>query len=214
MKANEILYNKLKANFDLPDSVSKYYIDTIKIDSLKQYRKYNYIAARVVSNSVSTQSNHIVLAKGAKDNIRIGMGVVDINNGIVGIVTEVTDNYAVAMSLLHKDSHVSGKLVRGGETGTLYWDGKEVNKCAITNIPKSAKIFKGDEIVSSGFSTAFPKGLKIGNIESIYKDPRTNFLRLQFKTSVDFNSLSYVYIIDNVDRKGVEDALGKIKQEQ
>lgn len=214
LKANEVLYNKLKSNFAFPDTVSKSYIDTIKIDSLNQYRNYNYISARVVSNSVATQNNYIVLSKGTNDNIKIGMGVVDINNSVVGIVTETTDKYAVVMSLLHKDSHVSGKLVRGGETGTLSWDGKEVNKCIITNIPKSAKIFKGDEIVSSGFSTAFPKGLKIGNIEAIYKESRTNFFRILFRTSVDFNSLTYVYVIDNTDREGVDEVLNKIKKEQ
>ena len=41
------------------------------------------------------------------------MGVVDPNHHVVGIITEVTNDYAVVMSILHKDSHISGKLLSG-----------------------------------------------------------------------------------------------------
>lgn len=213
VKANEILYNKLKSDFSLPDTTSRSFIDSIRVDSILQFKKYNYIGARVVSNSVTGQSNYIVLEKGTNDNIKVGMGVVDPFNGVVGIVTEVTEKYSVVMSLLHKDSHISGKLVRSGETGTLSWDGNEVNLCTITGIPKSAKINKGDEIVTSGFSIAFPKGLKLGRIESVYKETRTNLFRIIFRTAADFNSLSYVYVIANADQDGVNEALNKIKKE-
>jgi rod shape-determining protein MreC len=213
LKANEMLYNKLKSDFTFPDTTSKGFIDSIRVDSMLQYKKFNYIGARVVSNSISSQSNYIVLAKGTNDNVKVGMGVVDPFNGVVGIITEVTEKYSVVMSLLHKDSHVSGKLLKGGETGTLNWDGKEVNLCTITGIPKSAKIIKGDEIVSSGFSTAFPRGLKLGKIESVYKETRTNYFRIIFRTAVDFNSLSYAYVIANADQDGVNEALNKIKKE-
>ena len=40
IKANEKLYNTLKQNFELPDTVSKSVIDSIRIDSLLQFRKY------------------------------------------------------------------------------------------------------------------------------------------------------------------------------
>ena len=61
LKANEILYNKLASNFNLPDSGSKQVIDTIKIDSIVQYRKFNYLSAKVVANSITSQSNFVVL---------------------------------------------------------------------------------------------------------------------------------------------------------
>ena len=67
------------------------------------------------------------------------MGIVDPNNAVVGIITEVADDYAVVMSLLHKDSHISGKLLKAGETGHVTWDGKEPNIITLTDIPKSAK---------------------------------------------------------------------------
>ena len=63
IKANEELYNKLKADFSLPDSTSKFVLDSIHVDSINQFRKYTYLQARVIYNAVSTQSNYIVLNK-------------------------------------------------------------------------------------------------------------------------------------------------------
>lgn len=212
IKANEELYNKLKQDFSLPDTASHSVVDSIKIDSLLSIRKINYLHARVVSNAVSSQSNYIVLSRGKKGGVKIGMGVVDPNNGVVGIVTDVDEQYATVMSLLHKDSHISGRLQKSGETGTLSWDGAQPNIIFLTDIPNSAKVAKGDKIVSSGFSTAFPRGLSIGTVDAIFRETRTNDFRIRFKTSADFYNLQYVYVIDNADRDGVNNMLNRTTQ--
>ena len=113
VSANEKLYNKLKANFELPDTSSKTVIDTIRVDSVEQHRKYTYFGAKVVYNSVASQNNFIVLGRGQAQQLKEGMGIIDPNNAVVGIITELSNDYAVVMSLLHKDSHISGKLLKG-----------------------------------------------------------------------------------------------------
>jgi len=213
VKANERLYNKLKMDFELPDTVSKTMIDTIRVDSLLQYRKYTYLHARVVSNSIAAQNNYIVLSRGKAQQLHEGMGIVDINNAVVGIITEVTDGYSVVMSLLHKDSHLSGKLLKGGETGTLNWDGKEPNIITLSNIPKSAKVAKGDTIITSGFSTTFPKGMIIGTVTEIYSETSTSNFRIKFRTAANFYNLQYVYAIENAQQEPVNKLLDKLKQQ-
>lgn len=214
VKANEALYNKLRENFNVPDSVSKEVIDTIKIDSIVQYRRYNYLNAEVVANSVVSQSNFIVLAGANVKNFREKMGVVDANRNVVGIITEVSGNYAVVMSLLHKDSHISGKLVKGGETGTLSWDGKEPNILTLSGISKGAKVAKGDTIITSGFSTTFPKGIMLGRVVEIYNETASNNYKIKFRTSADFYNLQYVYAIVNNQQDAVEQLLDKTKKQQ
>ena len=213
VKANELLYNKLKMDFELPDTATKTMVDTIRIDSILKYRTFSYLNARVVSNSISTQNNYIVLSRGKSRQLHEGMGVVDPNNAVVGIITEVTDDYAVVMSLLHKDSHLSGKLLKGGETGTLTWDGKEPNIVTLTNIPKSAKVAKGDTIITSGFSTTFPKGMMIGIVEEVFAEKSTSNFRIKFRTSANFYNLQYVYAIENVQQEPVNKILDKLKQQ-
>ncbi len=213
VKANEALYNKLKIDFELPDTVSKTRIDSIRVDSVLQYREYTYLHARVVSNSISTQNNYIVLSRGKSQQLHEGMGIVDINNAVVGIIYEVSDDYSVVMSLLHKDSHLSGKLLKGGETGTLNWDGKEPNIITLSNIPKSAKVAVGDTIITSGFSTTFPKGMIIGTVTGVYAETSTSNFRIKFRTAANFYNLQYVYAIENARQEPVNKILDKLKQQ-
>ena len=212
--ANEKLYNKLKADFDFPDTTSNLIIDSIKVDSMEQFRKYLYYPAKVVYNSVASQNNFIVLGRGASQNIKEGMGIIDPNRGVVGIVTEVSADFAVVMSLLHKDSHLSGKLLKGGESGILNWDGKTPNIISLNGIPKSAKVAPGDTVISSGLSTSsIPKGMMIGIVQEVKSDKSTNNYLVKFKTSANFYNLEYVYAIDNKQAESIKVILDKVKKE-
>jgi len=211
--ANERLYNKLKADFEIPDTASNYLVDSIKVDSMEQFRRYHYFPAKVVYNSVAAQNNFIVLGRGASQNIKEGMGVIDHNTGVVGIVTEVSSDYAVVMSLLHKDSHLSAKLLKGGESGILNWDGKVPNIISLNGIPRSAKVAKGDTIISSGLSTSsIPKGMMIGIVQEVRSDKSTNNYLIKFKTSVDFSNVEFVMVIDNKQAESIKAILDTVKQ--
>jgi len=211
--ANEKLYNKLKANFEMPDTSSNFLVDSIKVDSMERFRKYHYFPAKVVYNSVAAQNNFIVLGRGSSQNIKEGMGVIDHNSAVVGIVTEVSANYAVVMSLLHKDSHLSGQLLKNGESGILNWDGKTPNIISLTGISKSAKVAKGDTIISSGLSTSsIPKGMMMGIVQEIKSDKSTNNYLVKFKTSVDFSNVEFVFVIDNKQAESIKAILDTVNR--
>lgn len=212
VKANATLYNKLKADFELPDSTTRTFIDSLKIDSVEGYRKYNYYPAKVVYNSVAAQNNFLVLSRGSAQHVKTGMGVIDPNSGVVGVITDVSKDYAVVMSLLHKDSRISGKLLKGGETGTLNWDGKTPNIISLTGIPKGAKVAKGDTIISSGFSTSIPIGMMIGRVEEAVPDKGSSNYLIKFRSAANFYNLEYVYIIENKQAESIKAILDNVKK--
>lgn len=212
VKANEKLYNKLKADFALPDSAIKTVIDSVRIDSMERYRRYQYFPAKVVYSSVAAQNNYIVLGRGSGQQLKEGMGVVDPNSGVVGRITEVSKDYAVVMSLLHKDSRISGKLLRGGEIGTVIWDGKMPNLFSLSGIAQSAKVAKGDTIISSGYSVSFPKGMMIGIVSDVIPDKSTNNFLIKFRSSANFYNLEYVYAIDNKQAESINSLLENVKK--
>ena len=139
------------------------------------------------------------------------MGVVDVNNRVVGVITEVDGDYAIAMSLLHKDSRLSGKLFKGGETGTIVWSGEQPNILSLTNIPKNAKVAKGDSIITSGFSAFFPKGLLVGTIFKIRPETTSNNYQITFRSATDFNNIEYVYAIESADAVPIKKLTDKAK---
>src|SRR4051812_20470032 len=104
VKDNERLRNLLKQDFERPDTTTKLVTDSLPYDTLGNRRKWLYLSAKVVSNSVSAQNNFIVLGRGSAQQLKKDDGVIDASNAVVGIVTDVSENFAVVMSLLHKDS--------------------------------------------------------------------------------------------------------------
>jgi rod shape-determining protein MreC len=207
--ANERLYNKLKQDFELPDTVNISVIDTIKVDSLERYRKYKYMRAKVIGNSVNLPNNYIQLSRGALQSVSKDLGVIDENRNVVGTIIDVSNNYAVVMSLLHMQSNISAKLKKTGEEGQVIWDGKKPDMVLFKNISKGIKISLGDSIVTSGFTERFPYGLLIGTVAEILPDTKSNSYSLKIKTAANFYNVQFVYIINNLLREEPSQLLKK-----
>lgn len=212
VKANEMLYNKLKQDFQMPDTASSIAIDTILVDSLEKYRKYRYMEAKVIGNSVSLPNNYIQLNRGALQGLHKDLGVIDINNAVVGTVIDISNNYAVVMSLLHRQSSTSAKLKKTGEVGNIIWEGKKPNIVLLKDIGKNAKVKKGDTVVTSGFSEKFPSGLLIGTIDEIVEDKSTNIYTLRVKTATNFFTIEFVYVINNLQKDEPAELLKRVKK--
>jgi rod shape-determining protein MreC len=211
VKANENLYNKLRQDFELPDTVTKLTIDTIRVDTLLQQRKYLYLPAKVVGNSVNQVNNYLQLHRGAKQGVVADLGVTDINNSVVGTVVDVSDNYSVVMSLLHRQSNVSAQLKKTGETGSIVWDGVQTNVVLLKEISKEVKVAKGDTIITSGSSDKFPYGLLIGTVKEIENDKTISSYIIRVKTATNFYNLQYVYVINNLQKEEPRQLLKKVK---
>lgn len=212
VSANEMLYNKLKQDFEMPDTVSRIAIDTIRIDSLEKYRKYRYLEAKVIGNSVSLPNNYIQLNRGALQGLQKDLGVIDVNNAVVGTVVDISNNYAVVMSLLHRQSSISAKLKKTGEVGNIVWDGKTPNMVLLKDIGKNARVSKGDTVITSGFSDKFPAGMLVGTIDGIIEDKSTNVYTLRVRTAANFYNIEFVYIVNNLQKNEPADLLKAVKK--
>ena len=214
VKDNERLRNQLKQNFESPDTATKIVTDSVAYDTLGNRRKWEYLSAKVISNSVIAQNNYVGLGRGSAQQLKKDEGVVDPNNGVVGIITDVSENYSVVMSLLHKDSKISAKLKNGVYAGQVVWDGKDPNILSLTEIRKSAKVAKGDTVFTSGFTATFPYGLMIGTVESVVPDKSTNNFIIKLKSTANFYNLQYVYAIDNKQSEEINKMLEKAKKKE
>ena len=212
IKANALLYNKLKQDYEIPDTASRLSIDTIKIDTIFQQRKFMYLPAKVVGNSVNQINNYVQVHRGSQQGITIDLGVTDINNAVVGTVIDVSKNYSVVMSLLHRQSNISAKLKKTGETGSVVWDGLEANVVVLKEISKDVKVNKGDTVITSGFSDKFPYGLMIGTVLGVYNDKTTTTHIIKVKTAANFYNLEYVNIINNLQKDEPAQLLKGVKK--
>ncbi len=152
---NSRLRNLLPANFQAPDSTRKAFIDTLVRDSLGRYRKFTYLPAKVIGNTVTLQTNFITLERGSLQGVKKGMAVVG-PQGIVGVVIEASNNISRVMSLLHRNSKVSAMLKKDNYAGSIEWDGADPSYLLLKNISKTAKVNKGDTVMTSNYSAFAP----------------------------------------------------------
>jgi rod shape-determining protein MreC len=211
VKANQSLYDALVQKNNSASLPSKVVTDSIKVDSITTYKRFNYLSAKVVSNTITGPSNYLVVTGENVPNFKKGMGVVGINNEVVGVVTAIDGNYAVIMSLLHKDSRLNAKLYKSsGESGTLTWNGQVPNMLNLSNIPKSATVKVGDSVVTN-ISAIFPKGLLFGQVASVKPETANNNFNIVVRSAANFNNIEFVYAIANADADGIKQALNLVK---
>ncbi|MFN9109823.1 MAG: rod shape-determining protein MreC [Bacteroidota bacterium] len=192
------LQNRLSDNFQSADTSREIKTGKFKQDSVWKERKYLYMDAMVINNSISQPNNYLTLHRGSKQGIKPGMVVVG-PEGIVGTVLDVSTNFSYVMSLLHKQSRVSAGLRKTGETGRIEWDGADPRFVQLKDISKSSKPIKGDTVETSVFSD-FPPGIPVGVIEKVIPDKINAFYSIQVRLFTNFSKVRHVFIVENLQR--------------
>lgn len=201
---NARLHSNRPEAFFKADTVSFYRKDTLYM------LEYKYISAKVIGNTTNRRNNFLLLNKGKKQGVENNMGVI-IGNRIVGQVVSVSDHFSWVMSILNKDSRISGKFKKNDQLVNIEWSGGNYRYGDVKEIPKHVDIRKGDTIITSGNSDIFPEGLLIGTIHDYTLAPDENFNRAVIAFSTDFNSLSYVEVVIDLMRKEKEEVRSAFK---
>lgn len=158
--------------------------------------QFRFIAARVVNNTTRYAHNHLTIDKGSLDGIKPGMGVIS-PQGVIGVVKSCSPHYSTLVSVLHTDMQVSSQLKKNGQIGTAKWNGLDAGKIGLQYIPRHVEVKKGDTIVTSSYNSIFPQGILVGTIEEARTEGPETFYEIDLNLSVNFNRLSYVYVIQN-----------------
>lgn len=169
-------------------------IDTVAGADSAVIKRFDFISAKVVNNSINRLTNFITLNRGNADGVKPGMAVIS-STGVVGKVKITSEHFSVVTSVLNVDIMVSALMKRTGYFGTIQWDGHDPDQVKLKFIPLHVKPQVGDTVVTSGYSGVFPEGIMVGTITRINPGKETSFHDLDVKLSQDFRKLSYATII-------------------
>jgi len=204
-KEIEKIISKVKLHIDLNDSYQK---ELIKIENLEEIKVLNNfltaenkrlrelineninseeIFAKVLIDRESPYLKSIVLNRGSKDNVRIGMAIMD-RNYLVGQIIEV--NYSNSRALLLSDLNskipvtIQPPFLQAVASGT----GKDHGIIEYTKDELIENQIENEAIVyTSGLGGIFKPGIPVGKI--------TNN-RNQINFFSDFGQLSFVKIVE------------------
>lgn len=174
---------------------------------------YHYAMAHVVNNSITQAENYITLDKGSLDGIRPNLGVAD-QNGVVGIIAQVSDHFSVVLSVLNPKLGLSVMLKNTEHFGSLVWDGTDSRYALLKDLPRNVKFAEGDTVVTTGYSTSFPYGVPVGRVVESSDAADNNFLTLRISLFTDFDKINDVHVIFNDmqdEQKTLESAAKAVK---
>lgn len=171
--------------------------DLLKLKA--KYKKYNTVGARVISKGSGNWFEIFAIDKGSKDGIKKNMNVIA-DNGLVGIVYDVTANSAKVRAIINDTSMVSAMFLKTNDScivkGSL--DTMTNGYLDVVYIDKDAKVKNGDELVTSYVSSKFVEGITIGTVSDIKMDSTKLTKTARVTPIVDFKHLKEVLVITDL----------------
>lgn len=192
--------------------VSQYPRDsTLPIES--EVSTFQYKSAKIIENNITESINYIMLDKGVKDMINKGQGVIT-SNGVIGVITHVSENFSLAMSVISTKSRIGVRHKNSGALGNLTWDGINPFILSVDNVSKTNLVAVGDTFVTAGYSNFFPPNIPTAIVTSVETDPSTSFLYIDVKLSNAIDKVDYVFVVQSEDKPEIDSLLLNIPQIQ
>ena len=189
-------------NEDLRNQLNVYLTaDTLRLvassDSIK-HLPISYLSAKLIKTSTNKTKNLLAINVGRDQGVESDMGVIS-SDGAVGVIIQVSDNYAKVLPIINPDSHTSARLVRSNTEGILSWDGVSYREAVLTGVPQHINVQVGDTVVTSSNSLIYPKGVMLGTVTS-YEVKMGNLYEIKVALSVDYKRLEDVYVVKSEGR--------------
>lgn len=195
-------------NADLEEALAKFQSELVdlreiasdyqRLADLLEYttaaQNQRVVAADVVNVDLNAQLRTIVINKGTRDGITVGMPVVT-QQGLVGRVMDVSANAARVLLVTDPTSAISGRLQTTRAEGSVI--GQLTGNLRMTYIALEAEVQEGDLVVTSGLGGNLPPNIVIGQVTSKRQFEFELFQEAEVRSLIDFDTLEIVLVVTN-----------------
>lgn len=177
---------------DLREIASDYnrLADLLKYTSAAKNQEF--LTADVINVDLSGFLRTIVINKGTRDGVAVGMPVVT-REGLVGRISEVSANASRVLLISDPNSAISARLQTTRVEGSVI--GLDTGGLRMTFIPLGQPIQVGDLVITSGLGGNFPADLVIGQVTSIRELKFETYQEAEVRSLVNFDTLEFVLVI-------------------
>jgi len=182
------------ANSKLTETIS----ENKKLQALLDFRAssdWQVVSAEVIArDETSEDGRDLLINRGLRDGLRIGLAVVNEGGVVVGQILEVKETTAKICLTTSPSCRLAAAIQNENETQGLT-DGNLGLTIKMSYIPQLEKIKVGDTIISSGLGGNIPRGLVIGRVASVFNESNEVWQEATIEPLVDLNRLTIVAVI-------------------
>jgi rod shape-determining protein MreC len=151
------------------------------------------VAAQVIGTSGVDQARLLIIDKGTDFGLKPDMAVIT-PDGIVGKLRDVFPHTAQVL-LINDPSSGAGVILASTRIRAIVRGGPD-GRVQIGNLTADSRIKPGEVVLTSGGDQVFPRGLKVGTIESISQDhDRQIYTLIRVQPAANLSQLEEVLII-------------------
>lgn len=190
---------------DLTSQLTISRLESYEVDNYREileldetYPSYEKIAASVVASDSSNWFDVFTINRGSNSGIEVGMNVLA-GSGLVGIVTDVSPNYATVRSIIDDSNNVSAMVTTTGDNFNVSGNLQLMRENQVIEFSElrdsDDKVSVGDPVVTSSVSDQYQQGILIGYITSIEENSNGLTKSGTITPVVDFEHLQTVLVI-------------------
>jgi len=155
----------------------------------------------VVQKSTVQMRNYVIVNKGLKNGIKVGMAVRSAA-GLVGSIIGISDYYSIVELLNNRNVKISAKLIDSDCEGIIVWEGEDY--LLLKNISKSIDVKVGEKVVTSSFSIRYPHNIPVGVVSKVIDEPGAHFSKIEIKPIAKFFSFDYLFVIKSEPDQNIQ----------
>lgn len=192
----EIALAKFQAELvELREVASDYQRISALLNYTASTQNEEFVAANVIANAdPNNLLRTIVIDKGARDGLAVGMPVVT-QLGLVGRIVNVAANASRVLLVTDPSSAISGRLQTSRDEGSVI--GLPSGDLRMTFIPLEAKVQEGDIVITSGLGGNLPSDIVIGQVISAQQLQYELYQEAVVRSLNNFDTLEIVLVVTN-----------------
>lgn len=170
---------------------------------LRNGLQYQTRAVTVIARESSEARRAIVVDRGSDDGIEVGQIVITAGGALAGRVAEVGSNFAHVVLISDSTSTVIGQLLSSAATGKVI--GQLGGALVMQDVEAGAAVAIGEEVFTAGIElgggirSPYPKGLLIGRVVDVKRDPNEVVQRVFLEPAAPLDRLEFLLIITNYE---------------
>lgn len=188
----ELLASRQIEIIQLREAASDYdrLVDLLSYTSALENQEF--LTADVIALDQSGIVRGLIINRGARDGVGIGMPVVT-DLGLVGRIVGVSANAAQVQLINDENSSVSARLQTTRAEGSII--GQASGALRMTFIDLDERIIQGDLVITSGLGGNFPPDVVVGQVTSVRQFEFELFQEAEVRSLIDLGLLEFVLVI-------------------
>ncbi len=164
-------------------------------------RDFVFESAKVTAKSFTGWESVITLDKGSRAGVTAGDCVVTEAGHLVGVVTELGENWCHVATLVSIGTSIGGVVARTSSSGLLEGEFSLMaqQQLRLSYLPNEAQLVAGDQVLTSGVSDLYPEGLTVGKVQGVFHEASGISRYAVIVPDVDLNSLIQVFIVKDFE---------------